>query len=187
MKVVLFGATGMIGHGVLRECLLDPGVDRVLAIGRAATGLTHPKLRELAHGDFLDFSAIAEDLTGYNAGFFCLDVSSAGMTEADYRRVTFDMARAAARVLASGNPQMTLIYVSGAGADGTGRGRLMWARVKGKAENALIAMPVKAVYVFRPAFGQPMYGATSRTALCRYVYAVMAPSRRGPRGAAREE
>ncbi|HEX7486139.1 MAG TPA: hypothetical protein VF332_08305, partial [Vicinamibacterales bacterium] len=175
MKVVLFGATGMIGQGVVGECLLDPGVDRVLAIGRAATGLTHPKLRELAHGDFLDFSAITEDLTGYNACFFCLGVSSAGMTEADYRRVTFDMPMAAARVLASGNPQMTLIYVSGAGDDGTGRGRLMWARAKGKAENALIAMPFKAVYVFRPAFVQPMHGVTSRTALCRYVYAVMAP------------
>jgi uncharacterized protein YbjT (DUF2867 family) len=175
MNAVLFGATGMIGQGVLRECLLDPGVDRVLAVGRTPPPAGHPKLRALVHRDLLDFSTIADDLTGLDACFFCLGVSSAGMTEPDYRRVSYDIPLAAAEVLARRNPGMTFIFLSGAGADSTGRGRLMWARVKGQAENALLALPFRAAYVFRPAFVQPMHGARSRTALYRALYAVGAP------------
>ncbi len=175
MKVLLFGATGMVGQGVLRECLLAPDVERVLAIGRGTTGQRHDKLRELVHEDFLDFTAIANQLTGWDACFFCLGVSSAGMTEQAYTRVTYDMTLAAARVLAAANPNMTFIYVSGAGTDSTAQGRSMWARVKGKTENALLALPFRAAYMFRPGFIQPKHGITSKTRLYRVVYLVARP------------
>jgi uncharacterized protein YbjT (DUF2867 family) len=175
MNVVLFGATGMIGQGVLRECLLDPDVDRVLGIGRRVTGQEHQKLRELVHGDFADLSAIESDLEGHDASFFCLGVSSAGMSEVDYTRITYDFALAAAGVLAKLNPRMTFIYVSGAGTDSTEHGRTMWARVKGKTENALLRLPFGAAYMFRPAFIQPLYGIVSRTKLYRILYAVLGP------------
>jgi uncharacterized protein YbjT (DUF2867 family) len=174
MKVVLFGASGMVGQGVLRECLLDPRVERVLSVGRSATGQQHPKLRELVHADFLDFSAIENDLAGYDACFFCLGVSSAGMSEADYRRVTYDFTLAAAQTLARLNPNMTFIYVSGAGTDSTERGRTMWARVKGATENALLRLPLKA-FMFRPALIQPMHGIRSKTTSYRVFYALTAP------------
>src|SRR5580704_18949501 len=138
MKVILFGATGMIGQGALRECLLDPGVEQVLAVGRGATGQPHAKLRELVHADLFDLSAIAADLSGYDACFFCLGVSAAGMTEAAYRRVTYDLTLAVARTLVERSPGMTFLYVSGAGTDSTARGGSMWARVKGETENALL-------------------------------------------------
>jgi uncharacterized protein YbjT (DUF2867 family) len=175
MKVILFGATGMVGQGVLRECLLDSGVERVLAVGRRSSGRTHPKLVELAHSNFLDFSSVAPELTGYDAGFFCLGVSSAGMSEADYRRMTYDFALAAARTLAERNPGMTFVYVSGAGTDSTARGRTMWARVKGETENAILALPFGAAYMFRPAFIQPRDGITSRTKSYRVFYALLGP------------
>lgn len=175
MKVVLFGATGMVGQGVLRECLLDPGVERVLAIVRTATGQRHEKLRELVVRDFLDYAPIAGDLAGHDACFFCLGVTSAGMTEEDYRRVTHDVTVAAASTLARLNPGMTFVFVSGAGADSTEGGRVMWARVKGKAENAVLRSPFKASYVFRPAFIQPQHGIQSRTRLYRVLYRVVAP------------
>jgi uncharacterized protein YbjT (DUF2867 family) len=175
MKVILFGATGMVGQGALRECLLDPDVESVLAVGRSATGQQHPKLRELVHKDFTDFSAVEDQLAGYDACFFCLGVSSAGMSEQDYRRVTYDFTMAAARALAKRNPGMTFVYVSGMGTDSTARGRSMWARVKGETENALLAMPFRAAYMFRPGYIQPMHGITSRTGLYRVGIAVMAP------------
>jgi uncharacterized protein YbjT (DUF2867 family) len=175
MKVILFGATGMVGQGVLRECLLDPVVEHVLAVGRSATGQTHEKLRELVRQDLLDYSAVENQLPGYDACFFCLGVTSAGMTERDYRRVTFDITMAAARTLARHNPQMTFIFVSGAGTDGTARGRVMWARVKGETENALRQLPFKASYAFRPGFIQPLHGIRSKTRLYRLAYAVMGP------------
>lgn len=175
MKVILFGATGMVGQGVLRECLLDPEVEQVLAVGRTATGQQHAKLRELAHKNLLDFSGVEKELSGYDACFFCLGISSAGMSEPDYRRVTYDMPMAAAQTLVKVNPGMTFIYVSGAGTDSTERGRSMWARVKGEAENALLKLPFKAAYMFRPAFIQPMHGVTSKTKLYRAIYAVMGP------------
>jgi|SRR5450432_961543 len=175
MDVILFGATGMVGQGVLRECLLDPSVGRVLAIGRSPSGKADPKLRDLVLKDLTDYTAVAGELAGYDACFFCLGVTSAGMSEADYRKVTVDIAVAAARVLVEKSPQMTFIYVSGAGSDSTGKSRTMWARVKGEGENAILAMPFKARFVFRPAFIRPLHGITSRTASYRVLYAILRP------------
>jgi len=175
MKIILFGATGMVGQGVLRECLLDDGVESVLAVGRSPTGQTHAKLRELIHRDFTDFSGVATELTGYDATFFCLGVSSLGMKEADYRRVTYDFTIAAARVLARQNPGMTFVYVSGAGTDSSEKGKSMWARVKGETENALFKLPFKAAYMFRPGAIQPLHGITSKTRGYRVAIAVMRP------------
>ena len=175
MRVILFGATGMVGQGVLRACLLDAGVERVLTVGRTATPQREEKLRSLVVDNFLDFSAVEPDLSGYDACFFCLGITSAGMTEADYRLVTYDFALAAARTLVRINPGMTFVFVSGAGADSTGRGRLMWARVKGQTENALLALPFKGVYVFRPAAIQPLHGIRSKTAWINAAYAVLGP------------
>jgi uncharacterized protein YbjT (DUF2867 family) len=173
MRVILFGATGMVGQGVLRECLLDPGVERVLAVGRTATPQREEKLRNLVVDSFLDFSGVEPDLSGYDACFFCLGITSAGMTEADYRRVTYDFALAAAQTLVRVNPGMTFVFVSGAGADSTGRSRVMWARVKGQTENALLALRFKGVYVFRPAAIQPLHGIRSKTAWINAAYAVL--------------
>jgi uncharacterized protein YbjT (DUF2867 family) len=175
MKVILFGASGMVGQGVLRECLRDPRVTTVLAVGRSSTAETHAKLRQIVHPDFTDFSSLEAELGGADACFFCLGVSSAGMSEADYRRVTFDFTLAAARTLAKASPGLTFIYVSGTGTDSSARGRSMWARVKGETENALFALPFKRAYMFRPGFIQPMHGVTSRTRLYRLLYAVTTP------------
>src|SRR5271157_2021359 len=175
MWVVLFGASGMVGQGVLRECLLDPEVTAVLSIVRSGTGQQHPKLREIVHGDFRDFSSIDSELTGFDACFFCLGVSSAGMSEEDYRRVTYDITLAAAQTLAKLDPNMTFVYVSGAGTDSTEHGRVMWARVKGETENALLRLPFKAAYMLRPAYIQPMHGIRSKTKLYQALYAVVAP------------
>lgn len=175
MKIILFGATGMVGQGVLRECLLDPDVESVLAVGRSATGQHHPKLREITHQDFTDLSAIEGQLAGYDACFFCLGVSSSGMKEADYHHVTYDYTMAAAEALVRVSPGMTFIYVSGAGTDSTERGRWMWARVKGKTENALLRLPFKASFMFRPGYIQPRHGIVSKTRLYRVGYAIMGP------------
>jgi len=155
VRVLLFGATGMVGQGVLRECLLDPDVVYVLSIVRALSGQRHPKLRELVHANFLDFSQIESELSGFDAAFFCLGVTSAGKTEKQYSRVTYDITMAAAEPLARLNPDMTFVFVSGAGTDSTERARVMWARVKGKTENALLRLPFKAAYMFRPGAIQP--------------------------------
>jgi len=175
MKVVLFGATGMIGQGVLRECLVDPRVTEIISVVRRPTGQTHPKLREVVHENFFDYSAIEADLAGAEACLFCLGVSSSGMTEEAYRRVTFDLTLAAGRTLSRLNPQMTFVYVSGAGTDSSERGRVMWARVKGETENALLRLPFKAMYLFRPGLIQPRHGITSRTPLYRWIYRGLAP------------
>lgn len=165
----------MIGQGVLRECLLDPEVVDVLSIVRSGTGQQHPKLHEIVHKDFLDFSAIESDLAGFDACFFCLGVSSAGMSEGNYRRVTYDITLAAASALVKLNPEMTFVYVSGAGADSSERGRSMWARVKGQTENALLRLPFRAAYMFRPGVIVPRHGIKSRTRLYRALYAVLGP------------
>jgi uncharacterized protein YbjT (DUF2867 family) len=175
VKVILFGATGMVGQGALRECLADPEVDGVLAVVRSGTGQSHPKLVELIHRDFTDFTAIEAGLAGYDACLFCLGTSAAGMSEADYRRVTYDFALAAARTLLRLNPAMTFIYVSGEGTDGTAKGRTMWARVKGETENALLGLGFGAAYMFRPGIIRPGKGIVSKTPLYRTLYAVMAP------------
>jgi hypothetical protein len=165
----------MVGQGVLRECLLDPEVESLLAIGRAATGQQHEKLQEIVHEDFCDFSPIEDTLAGYDACFFCLGVSAMGMSEQAYRRVTYDFTMSAAQTLARLNPNMTFIYVSGAGTDSSERGRIMWARVKGMTENALLQLPFKAPYVFRPAFIQPLHGIRTKTKLYGVFYALTAP------------
>ena len=175
MKVILFGATGMVGQGVLRECVLDPEVESVLAIGRSATGQQHEKLHEIVHQDLSDLSTIRGRLSAYDACFFCLGVSAAGMDEPAYRRVTYDLTISTAGTLAKLNPMMTFIYVSGAGTDSTERGRMMWARVKGKTENALLQMPFKAAYMFRPAYIQPLHGIRTKTVWYRALYALMGP------------
>ncbi len=175
MKVILFGASGMVGQGVLRECLLDPGVEAVLAVGRSPLGQSHAKLRELLHRDFTDFSTVAAELTGYDACFFCLGVSSVGMKEADYRHITYDFTLAAAGVLARQNPGMTFIYVSGTSTDSTEKGRSMWARVKGQTENALLRLPFKAAYMFRPGAILPMHGIRPKSRFYRAAYVVAAP------------
>ena len=165
----------MVGQGVLRECLLDPGVREVLSIGRSASGQQDPKLRELIHADFLDYSDIESQLAGFDACFFCLGVSSAGLTEEQYTRSTYDITLAAARTLARLNPEMTFIYVSGMGTDSSERGRSMWARVKGKTENELQRLPFKATYMFRPGVIVPLHGVKSKTKLYRFFYAVLGP------------
>jgi uncharacterized protein YbjT (DUF2867 family) len=175
MRVLLFGATGMVGQGVLRECLLDPEVESVTTIGRRASGVAHPKLTELVHPNLLDFSAIRSRLSGFDACFFCLGVSSLGLTKDAYRRVTYDITLAAAETLVGLNPRMTFVYVSGAGTDSTGRGRSMWARVKGATENALLRLPFKAAYMFRPALIVPLQGITSKTRWYRLFYALARP------------
>jgi uncharacterized protein YbjT (DUF2867 family) len=175
MKVLLFGATGMVGQGVLRECLLDPGVETVLAVGRNATGMRDPKLREIVHGDLFDLSAIEGELSGFDACFYCLGVSSVGMAEDAYRHITFDMTISVARTLARLNPGMTFIYVSGMGTDSSEHGRSAWARVKGQTENALLRLPFQASYMFRPALIVPLHGIKSKTKLYRALYMVMGP------------
>lgn len=175
MNVLLFGATGMVGQGVLRECLLDAGVSRVLSVGRSATGQTHSKLRELIVPDLFDLSVVREQLSGFDACFFCLGVSSAGMSEEAYRHVTYDLTLAAAKVLVRLNPQMTFVYVSGAGTDSSERGSSMWARVKGATENALMRLPFKAAYMFRPGFIQPLHGVRCKVALYRWTYMLASP------------
>jgi uncharacterized protein YbjT (DUF2867 family) len=175
MKVILFGATGMVGQGVLRECLLDADVESVLAVGRSLSGQRHPKLREILHDDFFDFSAIESQLGGYDACFFCLGVSSVGMNEERYRHLTYDITLAAATTLARINPQMVFVYVTGRGTDSTEKGSLMWARVKGKTENDLLKLPFKAAYMFRPAGIQPLHGIRSKTAWVQAIYVGAAP------------
>jgi len=175
MRVILFGATGMVGQGVLRECLLDSGIESVLAVGRSPTGQQHAKLREILHDNFTDYSAIESQLTGYDACFFCLGVSSVGMEEERYRHLTYDITLAAAKTLSRLNPQMVFVYVTGRDTDSTEQGRLMWARVKGKTENDLLKLPFKAAYMFRPAGIQPLHGIRSKTAWVQAIYVGAAP------------
>jgi hypothetical protein len=165
----------MVGQGVLRECLLDPDVESVVTIVRGVTGQQQPKLHELLHQDFLDFSPIESQLSGFDAGFFCLGVSSAGMTEESYEHITYGFTLAAARTLARLNPNMTFIYVSGAGTDSSERGGSMWARVKGKTENELLRLPFHAAYMFRPAVIVPLHGIQSKTRVYRVFYALLGP------------
>ena len=173
MKVILFGGSGMVGQGVLRECLIDPGVETVLAVGRSPLGVQHAKLRELRHDNFTDYTAIEPQLAGYDACFFCLGVSSIGMDVERYRHLTYDITMAAARTLSRLNPGMVFTYLTGRGTDSTEQGPLMWARVKGKTENALRALPFRAAYMFRPGYIQPRRGIRSKTRLYRIFYAVL--------------
>lgn len=174
MRVIMFGASGMVGGGVLLECLEDARIERVLAVGRRSLGLAHPKLHELVLPDLFDLEAAAGELRGYDACFYCLGVSSAGMSEADYRRLTYDLTVVVAETLERVSPGIEWCFVSGRGTDGTASGRVMWARVKGEAENYLLALP-QETYMFRPGFIQPMKGVRSRTRIYRALYAVLGP------------
>ena len=165
----------MVGQGVLRECLLDTEVTLVQTVGRTATRVQHQKLREVVHQDLWHYADVETQLSGFDACFFCLGVSSAGMAEADYERVTYGLTLAAAETLSRLNPQMTFVYVSGAGTDSSERGRIMWARVKGRTENALLRLPFKAAYMFRPGAIQPLHGVQSKTAVYRVLYSLTKP------------
>jgi uncharacterized protein YbjT (DUF2867 family) len=174
MKVILFGASGMVGQAVLRECLLDAGVEKVLSVGRVATGRQHAKLQEIVRPDLFDLSSVGEQLAGYDACFFCLGISAVGMKEADYRRITYGLTMSVAAMLVERNPAMTFIYISGNGSDSAERSRMMWARVKGKTENDLLNMRFKAAYMFRPGYIQPLHGVRSKIAWYRGFYVVLA-------------
>jgi uncharacterized protein YbjT (DUF2867 family) len=174
MKVILFGATGMVGAGVLNECLRDDRVKSVLAVVRSPTNIRHRKLHELIRDDFFDYRGARETFRGADACFFCLGVTAVGKTEDEYHRLTYVVTLAAARTLAEVNPGMTFCYVSGQGTDSSEKGRVMWARVKGKTENALLALPLKA-YMLRPGYIQPLGGIKSKTRVYRVFYAGMAP------------
>jgi len=175
MKVLIFGATGMVGQGVLRECLQAADVEQVVAVVRGPTGRADPRLREIVHSDFLDFSAIESRLAGFDACFFCLGVSSIGMAEADYRRVTYEITLSAATTLARLNPQMTFVYVTGLGTDSSEQGSVMWARIKGATENALLRLPFRAAYMFRPGVIQPLHGVRSKTGWIQAFYTLTRP------------
>jgi uncharacterized protein YbjT (DUF2867 family) len=175
MNVILLGATGMVGQGILRECLLDPDVQQILSIVRSPSGQHNLKLRELIHTNFFDYSDIESELTGFDACLFSLGISSAGMDEAKYTHLTYDLTLAAATTLAKLNPQMTFIYISGAHTDSTERGRSMWARVKGKTENDLLNLRFRAAYMFRPGIIQPLHGIRSKTKLYQFFYTALNP------------
>ena len=174
MNVVIFGASGMVGQGVLRECLADAGVTRVTVVVRSPLATANTRVRELRHADFTNFSALASDLSGTDACFFCLGATSLGLTEDQYRRITLDVTVAAVRMLAVVNPAMAFVFVSGKGSDSSEKGGVMWARVKGAAENVVLAAFPNG-YAFRPGFIQPLHGITSRTRSYRIVYAIVAP------------
>jgi uncharacterized protein YbjT (DUF2867 family) len=175
MNILLFGATGMVGQGVLRECLLADDVETVVTLGRTPTGIPNPRLREIVRADLFDYAPIESQLTGFDACFFCLGVASPGMTEADYTRLTYNLTVAAASVLARLNPQMTFINVSGAGTDSSESGRLMWARVKGRTESALRRLPFKAVFALRPGLILPVHGEQSKVGSYRVFYRLAGP------------
>lgn len=174
MKVLIFGATGMVGQGVLRECLKAQDVEQVATIGRNPTGIANPKLREIVHSDLADYAGVEAGLTGFDACFFCLGVSSSGMNAEDYETITYGITLAAAETLSRLNPQMTFIYVSGSGTDSSEKGWIMWARIKGRTENALMRLPFKA-YMFRPGFIEPMDGIESKTPIYRVFYVFAKP------------
>lgn len=175
LKVILFGSTGMIGQGVLNECLKDPLVKSVLVINRQICGVVNTKLKEIIHLNLFDLAPISKELTGYNACFYCLGVSSVGMEEEEYYTMTYELTTHIATVLLDQNKEITFCYISGAGTDSSEKGNIMWARVKGKTENKLLKMPFKNAYMFRPGYVQPMKGVKSKTGLYNVMYAILKP------------
>lgn len=173
MRVALFGATGMVGQGVLRECLRDDAVAQIVCVGRTPLGMQHPKIEDLVTADLFELDRFEGKLRGLDACFFCLGVSSSGMSEEAYRRLTYDLTLSVAGVLARVNPGMTFVYVSGAGTDSSERGRSTWARVKGATENALLRLPFKAAYMLRPGVIVPLDGIRSKTPSYRVFYSVL--------------
>ena len=175
MKIILFGASGMVGQGVLRECLLDSGVESVLCVGRTRLTQQNPKLQQLVTPDVAELTAFSSQLSEFDACFFCLGVTSAGMSEENYRRISYDLTLSVARVLAGLNPKITFVYVSGRGTDSTEKGSVMWARVKGATENALLQLPFKAAYMFRIGAVMPLHGIKSKTPLYNFFYIIGTP------------
>lgn len=169
IRVIVTGATGMVGEGVLHECLQHPGVEAVLSINRKPLGITHPKLTEIVHADFYNILPVENQLSGYDACFFCLGVSSVGRNVLEYYQATYTLTLHVAEVLSRRNPPMTFCYVSGAGTDSTEKGRIRWARVKGKTENDLMKLPFKEVYAFRPGFIKPTRGLQHAHRFYRYI------------------
>lgn len=175
MKVIIFGATGMVGQGVLRECLVSPRVGTVLSIVRRPTGRSHPKLREIVHADMHDIAPIAEELAGFDSCLFCLGISSVGLSEQQYADVTHDMTLHVASTLARVNPSMSFVYVSAAGSNLTEKGWVMWARVRGRTENGLFRLPFAHVVSVRPAGIRPLHGIRSHAAYINLAYRVLKP------------
>lgn len=175
MKVLIFGATGMIGQGVLRECIAAPDVSQVMVVGRTPVAQVHPRLQELLLADLMSLHDHESKLQGFDACFFCLGISSSGMTEEDYRHLTYDLTTNVAFLLARLNPGMTFVYVSGAGADSSEQGPSMWAKVRGQTENALFRLPFARVYALRPAIIQPLHGIRSKTRSYRILYQMLSP------------
>jgi len=169
IKVIITGATGMVGEGVLHECLQHEEVEQILSISRRPGGITHPKLKEIIHSDFYNLSSVEDQLAGYNACFFCLGVSSVGMKEKEYYRLTYDLTMHVAETLSRINNNMTFCYISGAGTDSTEKGRSMWARVKGKTENDLMKLSFKAVHNFRPGILIPTKGLKNTLSFYKYL------------------
>ena len=172
IKAIITGSTGMIGKGLLLECLENPSVESVLVINRHSVGLQHEKLTEIIHKDYYDLNPIKGQLTGFNTCYFCLGISAAGLSEDKYHKITYQLTVNFAQMVLEQNPDIIFSYISGAGTDSSEKGKVMWARVKGKTENALLAMPFKKAYMFRPGFIQPMKGVRSRTRLYNSLYAV---------------
>ena len=175
MNVLIFGATGMVGQGVLRECLQANDVQLVKTVGRTPTGQQHPKLRELVHAEMWHYESVEQELADFDACFFCIGVTSSGVGEKTYTHLTYDLTLAVAETLARLNPTMVFVYVSGAGADSSGTSRIMWERVRGNTENALLKLPMRGVYILRPGMIQPLDGIKSKTAAYRIFYALTKP------------
>jgi uncharacterized protein YbjT (DUF2867 family) len=175
IKAIIFGSTGMVGQGVLRECLESSQVESVLVVNRRSGAIKHEKLREIIHEDFTNFTSLVPVFAQYNTCFFCLGISAVGLTEKDYHKVTYDLTLKAAGTLLKTHQDYTFCYVSGAGTDSSERSRMMWARVKGKTENAVLSMPFKQAYVFRPGYIQPLKGIKSRTKAYNLFYAFFKP------------
>jgi uncharacterized protein YbjT (DUF2867 family) len=175
MNILILGATGMLGHGVLQECLAANDVQQVITLGRTSVASQHAKLVDVVHPNLFDLTAIESRLSAVDACFFCLGVSAYGMSESDYRHLTYALTLSVANKLSQLNPQMTFVYVSGEGTDSSEQGKSMWARVKGQTENALMQLPFKAVYLFRPGIIQPVHGVHSKTRLYRLFYKLTQP------------
>lgn len=175
MKILIFGASGMVGQGVLHECLAAPDVSQIMAVGRAPLEPSSAKLQQVVLADLSTLDSVSTDLEGYDACFFCLGVSSSGMSEEAYRKLTYDLTLHIASLLVRLNPEMTFVYVSGAGTDSSEVGRSMWARVKGKTENDLQKLPFRGVYLFRPGIIQPLHGIQSKTQTYQRFYSIFSP------------
>jgi uncharacterized protein YbjT (DUF2867 family) len=169
LKIIITGSTGMVGEGVLNQCLLNDFVEKVLVINRKSCGVSHPKLKEVLHSNFYDLSAVENELAGYDTCFFCLGISSVGMSEEDYFKTTYTLTMHFGQTLSRLNPNMVFTYISGAGTDSSEKGRSNWARVKGKTENDLMKLPFKAVYNFRPGFIKPIAGMKNTKSYYKYV------------------